>query len=296
MLAWLAMLPLVTQCQAQAPRSGPAQSSPQPRPIEGKVGAETVAKGLEHPWALAFLPDGRILVTERPGRLRIVAQGRQALGAARPACRRSQAKGQGGLLDVAIDPKFEENRLVYLSYAEPGEGGAGTAVARGRLGEGGAGERAGDLPAAAQGRAATATSARGWCSPATASCSSPRATGRATGSRRRTWSSGLGKLVRINPDGSIPDDNPFVGKSGARPEIYSLRAPQHAGGGAAPGDRAALDGRARRAGRRRAQPSRGGEELRLAGHHLRHRLLRRQDRRGHREGRGWSSRSTTGTR
>ena len=72
MLAFLAMIPLVTQCQAQAPQSGPAQSSPQPKPIAGKVGAETVAKGLEHPWALAFLPDGRILVTERTGRLRIV--------------------------------------------------------------------------------------------------------------------------------------------------------------------------------------------------------------------------------
>jgi glucose/arabinose dehydrogenase len=127
---------LVTQCKAQVPQNGQWQRSPTPSPILGKVGAETVVQGLEHPWALAFLPDGRLLVTERPGRLRIVdRQGRlsQPLG----GVPRVQAQGQGGLLDVAIDPEFEKSRLVYISFSEPGEGGAGTAVARGRLGEGG---------------------------------------------------------------------------------------------------------------------------------------------------------------
>src|ERR687894_629945 len=71
-LAWLTMVLLVTECHAQESRSGPAPSSPQPDPVEGVVTVEMVASGLEHPWALAFLPDGRILVTERPGRLRIV--------------------------------------------------------------------------------------------------------------------------------------------------------------------------------------------------------------------------------
>ena len=125
-LAWLTMVLLVTKCHAQG-QTGPAQRSPQPKPIEGVVTAETVAEGLEHPWALAFLPDGRILVTERPGRLRIVSPtGRvsEPLG----GVPRVQAQGQGGLLDVAVDPSFSENRLIYLSYAEPGEGGAGTAV------------------------------------------------------------------------------------------------------------------------------------------------------------------------
>src|SRR5512147_61350 len=128
--AWT-VLGLVGFAEAQAPRS------PTPKPIPGVVRAETVARGLEHPWGLAFLPDGRMLVTERPGRLRLVSKDGRASAplAGLPAV---QARGQGGLLDVALDPRFAENRLVYLSYAEPGDGGtAGTAVTRGRLGEGG---------------------------------------------------------------------------------------------------------------------------------------------------------------
>ncbi len=218
MLAWLTMVLLVTECHAQGP-AGPAQRSPQPRPNQGVVTVETVASGLEHPWALAFLPDGRILVTERPGRLRIVApSGRvsEPFG----GVPKVQASGQGGLLDVAVDPKFTENRLIYLSYAEPGEGGAGTAVARGRLGEGqlenveviyrqqpkveGNGHFGSRLVFAEDGTLfITQGDRQGYREQA------------------QDLDSGLGKLVRINPDGSIPKDNPFVGKSGARPEIYS---------------------------------------------------------------------------
>ena len=219
LLAWLTTVLLVTQCQAQTPQTGPSQRSPTPKPIRGTVTTETVASGLEHPWALAFLPDGRILVTERPGRLRIVApSGRvsEPLG----GVPRVQAGGQGGLLDVAIDPKFTENRLVYLSYSEPGEGGAGTAVARGRLGEAelenvqviyrqqpkveGNGHFGSRLVFAEDGTLfVTQGDRQGYREQA------------------QDLGSGLGKLVRINPDGSIPDDNPFVGRSGARPEIYS---------------------------------------------------------------------------
>ncbi|HEU4525452.1 MAG TPA: PQQ-dependent sugar dehydrogenase, partial [Gemmatimonadales bacterium] len=133
-LAWLTTVLLATECHAQG-QTGPSQRSPQPKPIEGVVKAETIATGLEHPWALAFLPDGRILVTERAGRLRIVSPtGR--VSEPLDGVPKVHAQGQGGLLDVAVDPAFTENRLIYLSYAEPGEGGAGTAVARGRLGEG----------------------------------------------------------------------------------------------------------------------------------------------------------------
>jgi aldose sugar dehydrogenase len=220
MLAYLAIgAPLVTQCQAQAPPAGPAQRSPTPSSIEGKVGTETVAEGLEHPWALAFLPDGRILVTERPGRLRIVEQGGR-LSEPLGAVPRVQAGGQGGLLDVAIDPKFEANRLVYLSYAEPGVGGAGTAVARGRLGEGrlenvaviyrqqpkvsGNGHFGSRLVFTPDGKLfITQGDRQGYRDQA------------------QNLESGLGKLIRVNPDGSIPKDNPFVGKPGVRPEIYS---------------------------------------------------------------------------
>src|SRR5688572_10497992 len=101
-------IPLVTRCQAQTPREGPAPRSPTPESIKGAVRAETVAKGLEHPWGLAFLPDGRILVTERPGRLRIVDRNGR-LSQPLSGVPRVHASGQGGLLDVALDPRFADN-------------------------------------------------------------------------------------------------------------------------------------------------------------------------------------------
>jgi aldose sugar dehydrogenase len=215
--------PLVTQCKAQPPRTGPAQASPQPRSIDGNIAVETVASGLEHPWGLAFLPDGRILVTERPGRLRIVdTSGRlsEPLGGV-PAV---QAVSQGGLLDVAIDPDFAQNQLVYLSFSEPGEGGvSGTSVARGRLGNGrlenvqviyrqepkvrSGGHYGSRLVFSRDGKLFITQGDR------------------QSGSFRQQaqqLSSGIGKIVRVNRDGSIPSDNPFVGRNDARPEIWSL--------------------------------------------------------------------------
>jgi aldose sugar dehydrogenase len=200
--------------QAQAPRS------PTPASANGALGVETVAHGLEHPWGLVFLPDGRILVTERPGRLRSVDQdGRvsEPFAGVPPV----QAGGQGGLLDVALDPRFADNRLVYLAYAEPGEGRtAGTAVARGRLAEGrledvrviyqqqpkveGANHFGSRLVFARDGTLFVTQGERFNYS-----------------DQAQDLSSGLGKLVRINPDGSVPRDNPFVGRAGARPEIWS---------------------------------------------------------------------------
>ena len=220
MLPFLALMPLVAQCQAQVPQAGPSQRSPTPGSVAGKVGVETVAGGLAHPWALAFLPDGRILVTERPGRLRVVGRDGK-LSAPLGGVPKVHAEGQGGLLDVALDPRFEENRLVYLSFAEPGEGGAGTAVARGRLAEGrlenvqviyrqrpkveGNGHFGSRLVFARDGKLFVTQGDR-------------------QGYREQAQKpgSGLGKLVRINPDGSIPDDNPFVSRQGTLPEIYSL--------------------------------------------------------------------------
>lgn len=102
----------------------------------GELAVETVASGLEHPWGLAFLPDGRMLVTERPGRLRLVSAAGEI---SRPIAGvpSVMARGQGGLLDVALDPQFAQNRLIYLSFAEPRANGSGTSVARGRLNAGG---------------------------------------------------------------------------------------------------------------------------------------------------------------
>jgi len=211
--------PILAQCRAQTPQAGPWQRSPSPRPIEGKVGVEAVAEGLEHPWALAFLPDGRMLVTERPGRLRLVgSDGRVSNPLA--GVPRVQARGQGGLLDVAIDPAFEQNRLVYLSYAEPGEGGAGTAVARARLGEGGLVDLAVVYRQQPKVAGNNHFGSRLVFTP-DGKLFVTQGDRQAYREEAQNLGSGLGKLVRINPDGSVPEDNPFVGRSGARPETYS---------------------------------------------------------------------------
>jgi aldose sugar dehydrogenase len=110
------------------------------RSEKGDLRLTTVASGLEAPWGLAFLPDGRMLVTERPGRLRVVSASGQ-LSAPLEGVPRVFAMGQGGLLDVALDPGFGENRTLYLSYSEPVDGKARTAVARARL----AGDRLEDV-------------------------------------------------------------------------------------------------------------------------------------------------------
>jgi glucose/arabinose dehydrogenase len=159
-----------------------------------------------------------MLVTERSGRLRIVERDGRLSGPL-AGVPKVQARGQGGLLDVALDPSFAENRLVYLSYAEPGEGGAGTAVARARLAEG----RLEDLKVIYRqqpkvggtshfgsrlvfGRDGTLFVTQG---------------DRTESERAQDLSVGIGKIVRINPDGTVPRDNPFVGRPGARPEIWS---------------------------------------------------------------------------
>jgi len=185
----------------------------------GPVRLITVAEGLDHPWGMAFLPDGRLLVTERPGRLRIVTPGGKispALGGV-PAV---DAEGQGGLLDVALDPDFSGNHLVYVSYAEPRTGGNGTAVARGRLGEDGlsdvkvifrqqptveSGHHFGSrLVFARDGRLFVTLGERN--------------SGRA---QAQALDSHLGKVVRIERDGKVPADNPFADRPGALPEIWS---------------------------------------------------------------------------
>src|SRR5262245_25993147 len=100
----------------------------------GVLNVVTVARGLEHPWSLAFLPDGRMLVTERPGRLRIVTKDGK-LGEPLKNVPKVFAEGQGGLLDVVLDPNFAKNRTIYFSFAEEIEGKAGTAVGKAVLGE-----------------------------------------------------------------------------------------------------------------------------------------------------------------
>ncbi|HWP57348.1 MAG TPA: PQQ-dependent sugar dehydrogenase [Candidatus Acidoferrales bacterium] len=198
---------------------GQAPRSPTPAPIKGILRAETFAKGLEHPWGLAFLPGGGMLVTERPGRLRRVDP-KGGLSEPLGGVPRVFARGQGGLLDVELSPKFAQDRLVYLSFAEPGEGGAGTAVARGRLGDRGLEE--------------TTVIWRQQPKVGGPNHFGSRIVFRPDGTlfvtlgerfsyadKAQDLSVTLGKIVRINPDGSAPQDNPFVNRAGARPEIWS---------------------------------------------------------------------------
>lgn len=225
-----ALLSLITcACSAKpapAPDT-PIQESAPGSSEHGSLLLQRVASGLEHPWGLAFLPDGRMLVTERAGRLRYVASD-GVLSAPIAGVPEVAAIGQGGLLDVALDPAHEKNRLIYLSFAEPGDGGAGTAVARARLGDAGL-ENVEvifrQLPKASAGahfgsRLVFDRAGRLYVT---------------TGDRQlqpnvQRLDRGQGKIYRINSDGSIPGDNPFVGRDDALPAIWSYghRNPQGA--------------------------------------------------------------------
>jgi aldose sugar dehydrogenase len=197
------------------------QADAEARTVASEAGpllVEAVAGGLEHPWGMAFLPDGQLLVTERPGRLRLVGRDGTVSAplAGAPAV---FAQGQGGLLDVALDPDFASSRLVYLSFAEPGSGGASTALGRGRLRGAGledfqvvfrqAPKVAG--PNHFGGRIVFAPGGVLFLTLGERSAFQPA----------QDLGSHLGKVVRIRHDGSVPVDNPFVGRAGARPEIWS---------------------------------------------------------------------------
>ena len=177
-----------------------------------------VATGLEHPWGMVFLPDESILVTERPGRLRIVRD-----GALDPepidGVPEVYASGQGGLLDVALDPGFASNRAIYISYAAVGDGGNSTRVARARLGDG----RLEDLaviftaeplvPSSKHFGSRLAFDPQGFLFITVGE--------RGQGERAQDLGDHNGSVIRLHPDGSVPADNPFVGDAGARPEIFS---------------------------------------------------------------------------
>jgi glucose/arabinose dehydrogenase len=179
-----------------------------------------VAKGLDTPWAMALLPDGRWLLTERAGRLRVVERDGR-VGEPLQGLPAVWAQTEGGLMDVKLDPHFADNRLVYFTFSEPGQGGASTAVARGKLDE--AAHRLSDVQVIYR---------------------QPRKTedGRHFGSRllfapdgrlfvglgdrmkrdeAQSLASAHGKILRIEPDGSTPRDNPFADRPGALPQIWS---------------------------------------------------------------------------
>jgi glucose/arabinose dehydrogenase len=195
-----------------------AQPAPVIRTEAASLLVVTVASGLENPWGMAFLPDGRILVTERPGRMRVVAKDGK-LSPPLGNVPKVFDSGQGGLLDVALDPGFAINRTFYFTYAEPGEGGASTALATAVFNE----TTLTDVkvlfrqqPKLSGGlhfgsRVVVGSDGKLWLG---------------VGERYRrdeaqNLNVHLGKLLRLNKDGSVPADNPFVGRSDARPEIWS---------------------------------------------------------------------------
>ena len=188
---------------------------------------ETVASGLDHPWSLAFLPDGRMLVTERPGRLRILDKGGK-LSPPVDGVPAVAAVGQGGLLDIVLAPDFKESRVVYFSFVEPrGPAGAvnpnSTSLASARFLEEEGKAKLADVKVIFRQEPAVEGGLHFGSRIAIAHDGTLFLT---TGERylktqAQNLSGHLGKVIRVRADGSVPPDNPFVGRKDAKPEIWS---------------------------------------------------------------------------
>lgn len=221
--------PPAGQALGPFPRMAPLPVPDAPREfqtISQPVRVVPVVRGLAAPWSIAFLPNGDMLVTEKVGRLRIVRGGQldpQPIGGTPQV----HAMGQGGLLEVALHPRYAENNLIYLTYSKAGERGHTTALARGRF----------------DGKALTGVQdifvADAWSTGGSAHFGSKLAFGRdgtlfmSVGERNdrnraQDTTHHAGKILRLRDDGTVPPDNPFVGRAGFRPEIYSYghRNPQ----------------------------------------------------------------------
>ena len=210
---------------AQPDRPGlpPAPLPDGPLVIEtaaARIRLVTVTRELSHPWALAFLPDGRMLVTERAGRLRVIRDGvldpRPITGVPEV-----HAAGVAGLMDIALHPRFAANRLVYLTYSQPSGDGVRVALARGRLDGSALADvetlfASDPLEGSGAGASRIVFAADGTLFVTVGGAFGDR------GGRAQDPGDTVGKLVRLRDDGSVPDDNPFVGRDGYRPEIYSL--------------------------------------------------------------------------
>jgi glucose/arabinose dehydrogenase len=211
------MSPLRFAALAAVLATGAAQAAPADEPR-----VEVAIKGLAHPWGVVFLPDGRALVTERAGRLRIANLRTGTLSGPVSGLPPLATRGQGGLLGIALSPDFQASREVFLCFAEPRDPGNGTSVFRGRLSEDGA--RLTDGKVIFRQMPAVDSTLHFGCRLVFDHQGSLFVTLGDRYSKRdeaQNLDSHLGKIVRIRPDGTIPPDNPFVGKPGALPEIWS---------------------------------------------------------------------------
>ena len=201
-----------------------AFSSPAPAQVitsdEHTFRVVRVTEGLDHPWGLAFLPDGRMMVTERPGRLRLIDKSGRLDPRPVTGLPPVAAQGQGGLLDVALHPRFAENHLVYLSFVARGQGGIGTEVARGRF----AADRLEDVqvifrmqPKSGGGRhfgSRLVFDRQGYLFITLGD--------RGEQERAQRPDDHAGSVIRLHDDGRTPADNPFAGRSGWKPEKFTL--------------------------------------------------------------------------
>lgn len=188
----------------------------------------TVLKGLEHPWGMAFLPNGDILVTERPGRIRLIKEGK-LVEEPIEGVPKVFASGQGGLLDIILHPKFEENKYIYFTYAKGDSDANHTVLARAKFD----GTRLSDVKEIFKGNKMKPGgqhfgSVLAWLPDGTLLMSigdggNPpvKVDGMLARHQAQNLASHNGSVVRLNDDGSVPKDNPFVGKEGAAPEIWS---------------------------------------------------------------------------
>lgn len=195
----------------------------------GRLEVNTVASGLSYPWALAFLPEGRVLVTERPGRMRVVTPQGQ-LSPAVKGVPEVMATGQGGLLDVITDKGFAQNSTIYFCYSERAGNGGRTAVARAKLVDGAA-PKLDEMKVIFRQEGPLSSGNHYGCRIVQAGDNNLFVTlGEHYSGRNeaQNLANHLGKIVRITTDGAAPPDNPFVGREGAKSEIWSYghRNPQ----------------------------------------------------------------------